>query len=920
MRVIGALFAWGKAAGAVTLSVRRGGRDARAPRLVVTRVLGIVSAVACVAQSASDVADISKLVESGRIEALEVRLHGRSDAQALHALGFAHANRAAAETDDAQRDKAIAAAQERFDRWIAAVDQESAGQGPQRAAVANAEARLAYAGVILTRWANRDLDEREISDARRGDAERLHNLLTTALDLYDDVLRRIDPLAGELREGGYAAEERFLALGVFDDVRRIGRDARFNRAWTNYYLAGLEPNPEDREASLRSAHDVFTELLDAGHTGDAAARCALGRALTLRARDKFDAARDDFDLALRSAEHPTLLAQIRYEHARSEFAAGRFDEGRLLVRPLLDIDESRLTPEQRGALFYVNLARLWDANSFLQEATVLQRAGADSAAREAIARRAAQIRESGLLRMNRLAARGGAWPDLVQLYVDGVLTKDALLDRSTPAELLFRARAASEADDYARAAEILRAAESRGDMPAELRGEVLFELGRALAKQGELRAAVDVFERMFILATPHPRASEVAAYDYQLWSQIAAASGRPEDFRQLAGALLRLLERFPQHPQREDAMWWLPVALQSAGDFAAAAEHYGNVPAASPHWEQAQYRGVMCLRRAWLEESATNLGPAAALKARRVADELRAYAEAALQRAPHNDDGEQVRAWAGDALIRSAEILASDGVEQHQAALDALVGFESRVATDGLVPRVLALRIRAYGGLRDFDSAARVIETFLQSASPAEVGPALARIAEEMQAEAERLSSSGSAEAAKRLAADAAPVFERLLDAMKPNGADGPGREAVQYGLARMKLISGDAPAARDIAGSLVEHAPRNGDYLRLFAQSATAALDTSAGEDELTAARDAWARILADANLKVTQPDRYWEARLETLRLTRRLGKADDVRRAIEQMRVWDPELGGPTWRAQFDALYEQIASTRRPPPTSQP
>ncbi|RMF84445.1 MAG: hypothetical protein D6744_03115, partial [Planctomycetota bacterium] len=484
---------------------------------------------------------------------------------------------------------------------------------------------------------------------------------------------------------------------------------------------------------------------------------------------------------------------------------------------------------------------------------------------------------------------------------------DGPLERCTPAELLFRARIASDDGDAKRAIQILQSAAGRADVPAELRGEILFDLGRALVDSGDHEAAIEAFDGVLASPGSHARSADAMTLAVQLCARIAEQTRRPEHYRRLAGKLLALLQRFPQHPQRAEAMWWLPVALQAAGDYAAAAEHYGNVPAASPHWEQAQFRRVECLRSAWLADRSEDVGPVAGLRARRVANELRAYAEAALERTASDETGRPARAWAGEALLQSAEILVSGDVEQYQAALDALDGFEQRVAVDELTPRALALRIRALGGLRRFDQAADVVDTLLSAAGSDEVVPTLSRIAAEMRDEVERLTRRGAAHDAQRMAADAVRVLERLAGAAGSSSSTSERIEAIRFGLAEMKLAANDAGGATKIARELLASAPEKGEYALLLARALTAALPPEqAPRDDVLAAREAWLRLLSDAELKVKQPDRYWEARLESLRLTLRLGAADDVRRAIEQMRIWDAELGGPDWRGKFDELYE--------------
>jgi hypothetical protein len=129
--------------------------------------------------------------------------------------------------------------------------------------------------------------------------------------------------------------------------------------------------------------------------------------------------------------------------------------------------------------------------------------------------------------------------------------------------------------------------------------------------------------------------------------------------------------------------------------------------------------------------------------------------------------------------------------------------------------------------------------------------------------------------------------------------------------------------AGRAVAG-LLEQDPRNGNYRRLHALILDAQLGEEPTSDQVRRAREVWGVLLKDPALRSRTPQRYWEARYHWLALLLREGRAAEVAKAIEQDRVWSPQLGGPPWRGKLEALHRQAAGrlgvSTRAAPGSQP
>jgi tetratricopeptide (TPR) repeat protein len=884
--------------------------------LLVGVIWGALAAAALLAQQdgAAEEAAIERMVREGMVEALESRFRGGRTPEELRLLALAQANKAARIGDDGRRQAEFRTAEMRYLTWIGVLEHERTAERLERRVNA-AAARVAYAGMILSKWAVADLDEFEITAGRRGNARRLLDLLLKARQVCEEAAETIKPLADDLsdsdRRRAAQVEEQYLALGVYDTISRLQLDICFNLAWTNLYIGIVDPqNSERRAAGLRAAERAFQKLVDSGQSGETAARCLLGLAMTLREQGRYDEAASYFSSALAAAGDEMLAAQIRYERARGEISGGRFEDARITLRPLVDKDPDALEPKDRPSRFYVNLAHLWDANSYLLEARRLRETAQRSPARKAIRLRADNLQEIGLRKMNRLAARGGSWPLLTQLFVVDVIDPDADVQTLSPAELLFLARQYSEQKKYRHALLRLQEAASREGLPPALAAEILFEMGVCHYRSRETREAAEVFERVAREYKNHAKAGQAVSYACQLWATVADQTQRREDYLHLADVLLNLLQSFPEHEKRAAAMWWLPVALQAAGRYEEAIEHFGNVPPDSPHWEEAQYRGVLCRRLLFDAERAALSPSQLEARAASVTGELKSYARLAYQRAERVADPEAVRRWSGAALTAAAEVQVSAGIEQYQRALDLLEDFEQRYPGSGGIGRVLAVRINANRGLHRYEQAARVVEQFLQTVSPEQAGGTLAVVARGIQEEVERLEGAGDVEAAGKLATQAIPIFEQLENWVGADPSRAKYADAVCYGLARMQYSAGQYEKAQERIARLLEKDPRDGSYQRLHALLLTARLGEDAPGAQIAKARDAWGAMLRDPALRSALPERYWEARYHYLDLLLREGRAAEVENIIRQDRVWYSDRGSGGWEERLNELYERAVA----------
>ncbi len=770
--------------------------------------------------------------------------------------------------------------------------------------MAVATAQAAYGGMLLSRWAARDLDDWELTRGRGVDPRRVLPLITKARDLFTQVLSSLEPLQREIADGRPDSEDSLLATGLLDIVPRLMRDARFNLAWTNLYAATLDPqDATKRTGALESSEIAFRELIDRGGLeGVALTRVRAGLAAVQREQGKYDAALSTLAEAAQSVTDGALLAQLQFERGRVLALAGKLPEARDALQPLATRGENPQSADD-AARFYLNLALLWEPYVDLLEAARTPRAPNDSSGKNRT------LREQGLQKLARLAARGGPWPRLAQYYAEPVLDPKTPIKDQSAIELLFLGRKLIGENKLTEAIPMLREASRRPEAPAAVTGDALLELGSALAKQGDARGGAEALARLARDYRRHERAAAAATTAQALWTRVAQESGQPADYLALADVLQNIVRNFPEHPLRAEAAWLWPQALQAGGKYTAAAEQFGNVPTTSPHFDEAQHRRLLCLRQA-LEQDRAQLPPDEyRARTERLVVEFRNFATLARRRAATASQSTLVRDYADSAIISAAELLNSPELARYDEALKVLQEPGAPPASDTLIGRALAARMSALFGLRRFEDAAAEVDHFVKSVSPDAAAGTLAKLGLGLQEEAQKLADVGRAEDARRLAGESLPVFELLEHWAAADASRASLLQSTRFGLASLRLMAGKPAEALPLTRGLVQSAGTSGDVLRLHARVVTALASTD--KTQAAPAREAWSVLLRDPNLRSVAPARYWEARYEFLRLLLEEGRKEDVARAIQQERAWYPELGGAPWQERLEALLAAAGGT---------
>lgn len=856
--------------------------------------------------------DVARAVRDGMAETLEAKFKGGRNAEEVHLIAQAYANRARRARTASERAAALDKAEAQYRRWIEQLGRRLGGVPDARAVVALAQAGVEYAGVLMGLRVANELDEFELTAGQRGDRAVLRTALEAALQLYDETSLIVDPLHAQL----FAREDEFLAAGLYDPIANLKLDIAFNRGWANYYLALIEENEKARTEHLRAAERNFRELLDTGQAGQMLYQCHLGLGMVQRELKDYDAAERSIGRALQEDTDPAVAAQARCELARCHMASGKFNEARTVLAPLLRQEPD--DTQQRAERYYLNLAHLLDAYSYLREADALDAQSADSVARAALARQAERARQTGIAKFNRLTRRGGSWPALVQLYIAASVDLKADPAELSPAELLYSARLLSEGGKHNEALQRLLAAlarpqyqpgAERDEDARQIGSQLLLEQGRVYYRLDRLREAAETFDRLAREYRGQDVAPQAATFAYQLWAEAARKSKAPADYAKLAEVLLNLLQSFPDHPERKEAEWLLPVSLQAAEQYEQAAAEFEKLGRAGRRAEEARFRALLCRRMA-LEATQSALADGEfAQQAERLGREFTSYAGklAAQLREADRTASRELAPFAAEAQVNAAELLSLDQVAEHEAALETLRDFEAQFPESELIGRVLSTRIRAYRGLRQFAQAGRMLERYLQNVSPEQAGVVLASLARGMQQEVAALQAQGQAERAKALAAESLQTFEQLENWLRKEPKRADQLPAVSFGRAEMLLTAGQAEEAERVARELLQDAPQNGAFQHLLARSLTAQLGENAPAEARTAAQEAWGALLADPNIRQRAPERFWEARYHWLAQHLALGKAEEVDQAIKQEQIWYPDLGGPPWKDKLLELRRQ-------------
>jgi len=853
---------------------------------------------------------VAGLIERGMPELVEELLADRPLMYRVH-IARAYAQAGLGATSPDARERFLARAAEEYRRVIR-LGRNSDWLRGERRRFNVVQWHVEFADMILRHWIAPDLDRFEITSGLDFDGGRLMTRLNEAHRLYASVADALDDFDSALRSD----EEKFLLLGLADPIEKLLARRQLNWAWTRLYMvivSGPDASlpPDLLTGAQRAFEDVIMQSSDPRQRHNA----KLGRAMARREAGQPEDALHELRDVEASADHRDIIARAGYERARLLMHLGRFHQARREFDQLADQPTGRLAGAETGAIFYIRLAPLIHAYTFVLEANAEN-------TRKGVRQRLHTQARAALL---KLAGRGGSWPDMTRIYMDVMAGTKRDWEQLSAIELSLLAGRLMADRQYE---EALRAwtlvLEQAGADPR--RHEARFNQGVCLFQLQRVRPAAEAFLTEARDAPPPIIAGKVFEYAFRCWRQLAAESGAKEDYARLAEAARLFAGNRPEHEEAAEAGWVSALALEESGAYEEATREYDAVPRAAVRYWYARRNSARCRQRLYEALPEDTGATRRQGRARRAVDAWLKLADdlTALERAGDEPDAKKKRKrrdeaarspetdprlrkrWIIDARLAAASLMLADDLRDHSACL-ALLEAMPRTA------RVLGLQIRCLQGRGDIDGATRLLEVYLKEGSGVDVGGILISLAAEMESEIDRLQRVGRRRDAKQMAVDTLPTIRHLLNWVQQRPEHAEHVSVVRFSLARTLARAGRRDEAMGLLEKLMTDDPSNGGYVREAAllQERIASMDIAADRKAAKALAEAlWAKLLEDPSLRETTPAAYWEARYHWLAFQLTHGRAALVLEGIESEQAWYPDLGGPPWQGRLLNLAEEARS----------
>ena len=342
-----------------------------------------------------------------------------------------------------------------------------------------------------------------------------------------------------------------------------------------------------------------------------------------------------------------------------------------------------------------------------------------------------------------------------------------------------------------------------GGIDQPMHCEVRYNVGVAQYNRGLRFDAADSFITVAKECRQMARAPEAAAYAVEIAAQFVndASLRSRDDVRALYLESLRLLVQ--DYSDTEQAQYWrffLAQELENQEQYEEAARVYSDVSSHQPNYLLARFRAVRCRVQSLAQFVAARPDELPEI-ARQAGDARRAvdrFKQTVAQRRADNVQADQdlpVEHLLAEADVLLGELNVLPGVDQPNDALAVLDGFEERFPdSQGLMGRVLRVRIVAYEAIGQLDKARQAVPQYVASA-PAEAGGTLQSLFESTWREIEQYRRTGRDDLAQRKAASALMFAEQIHQW----ATTGPGRlEPAGMQLVRLQLAEANLEAGRD--------------------------------------------------------------------------------------------------------------------------
>ncbi len=760
--------------------------------------------------------------------------------------------------------------------------------------------------------------------------------LSAASQLAHDLsaeLQSIDKLSVE-------EFEKLNASGRVREMEQMSPQAEYLRLWTLFYdaawraaddpartrcLAELLQFLKDNPVYLETPHDrsrvQVQSLLLAG--------------MARRRSDDLSSARELFDRALAAATRVADVAEreriqwaitlASLERARCARDDGRFGDA---LTALVQLRDQAVAGDAGFPLRFL---------AALTERSIARARAEVAAAQSNRGDEAQRFREEAWRTMLKLFEAEPARRDDLFLAVFDLnhgSTDPAKLDPfeqcAAAVGLLSSLETSSRTDDLP-AVQAVRLAEAflttHGKDGGVLVPEMRYCLATARYRAGELAVAAKSFLELAKDFPTFARAEQASSFAVQLSADV--------DSRRLrVDAMSLLYERYPDSPTARAWRFQFATMLEEEGDFARAADQFSRLDDGDENYAEACFGRIRALSRAIRRD--VEAGTFSRTDLNRRVDELRRALDPLVAAAANPGDAPERRSAAPALVVRARVILAEvdtlSGIEQFARALETVETFESAAGSPdsrALAGRVWRVRLLAYERLGRLDAAGDAIPAYLAS-DPAGAIETLHGLYETLANDADGGLEGGDADRAKSKAQTALLIAQQLYDhaEREPADATAPDRPALTLQLAEAHLRADHPERARELFRELLA-GPNVTDAVQPTEPSSAPdpATKISPAPMTLNEPADLRARAgLAEAHFRLgafddalplfnslalrlprKEPLR-WRYLLRDLQCrTARNDPPGDIIKVIQQQKILQPDLGGPTLTAEFEKLLRE-------------
>lgn len=446
-------------------------------------------------------------------------------------------------------------------------------------------------------------------------------------------------------------------------------------------------------------------------------------------------------------------------------------------------------------------------------------------------------------------------------------------------------------------------------MTPSLRARALFNVGAATywldrqSAENRLKSA-EVFRQVAEEYPGEPVAEEAIGHAVALLRSLYQLNPRPVGAAKAYAATADLLfSTFSTTATADqERLYYARAVLEPAGRHHDAAEMLGAIPPGQRDYFEAQQQMLLVLEAAFEEETGQVrdvTGAQILAQSGRLAEEVQALTD--------DGDGERVasaRRALGVCRLVQSQVARLKG--DYEGAVAALEEFEAQFATETDLIRLAKerrfLALAAAGRLEAMAETARqMMEAFAHEAAPL-IGEELDELNRRMDSLEEARAGGKLAEGDGELgqvARTSAVLAEWLLGWARQQQWPAEQMLSLQLIFARSLRLAGEAAQAVEQIEPVMEAEAGNAAVIHEYAM----ALQAVGDEASLVAAAGAYDRIIM--GLKSPYPPLWWSAWTHRLEINDALGRAtEDIALHVRKLRLIDPQLGGPGFRAVLEGL----------------